>query len=485
MDVVWKSKDELAKFFSVVEGTFVAGLLDNPDFTYTGEGPLVNSQKYGGLEGAAAKHAIIEDLFKAGAGKHATKYKLRDWIFSRQHYWGEPIPVIHCDKDGIVPVPADQLPVELPKVEHYEPTDTGESPLAAMTDWVNVKCPKCGGPAKRETDTMPNWAGSSWYFLRYADPKNDQAFADRAKLDMWSPVTLYNGGMEHTTLHLLYSRFWHKFLYDQGLVPAPEPYAARRSHGMILAPDSHKMSKSRGNVINPDDVIKHYGADALRIYEMFMGPFEDATSWSDERLGGISRFLVRIWKLAQELHDAHNHTPSGQPVEEDAFSTAVDRSTHKTLKKVHGDIESMAFNTMVSALMEHLNYLTSADVKAKLLQPQYAALAWRTLRTLILMIAPAAPHVAEELWHQIGEEGSVHAAAWPKYDPKLIQDDLVELAVQVNGKLRGTITVPVDASEDELKELAAAQESVAKYLDGQTIAKTIVVPRKIVNFVVR
>jgi leucyl-tRNA synthetase len=443
---------------------------------------VVATGEFKGLSLGEAKTAITAKLEQDGIGRKAVNYKLRDWIFSRQHYWGEPIPVVHCDTDGVVPVPEDQLPITLPEVEFYEPTETGESPLAAITDWVNTTCPKCGGPAKRETDTMPNWAGSSWYYLRYIDPHNDKAFADADKLKYWLSVDLYNGGMEHTTLHLLYSRFWHKFLYDEGLVPTAEPYAKRRSHGMILGPDGRKMSKSIGNVINPDQVVERYGADALRLYEMFMGPFEDQTAWSDERLNGVSRFLYRVWTLAQDLmaNDSQSEVSNAGEI-----ALAVDRATHKTLKKVHEDIESMHFNTMVSGLMEYVNTLTAAKTRAELVSPDNAALAQRTLRSLILMLAPVVPHMAEELWHQLGEEGSVHVAAWPAYDPALVKDDLVEIIVQVNGKLRANLVMPVEASDDELTEAAKADAHVAEYLSQGELVKTIVVPRKLVNFVVK
>jgi leucyl-tRNA synthetase len=451
---------------------------------YTGEGILYNSEQFDGLTSQQAKPKITAWLEEKGLAKKMVNYKLRDWIFSRQHYWGEPIPVVHCAKDGVVPVPEDQLPVTLPEVEFYEPTETGESPLAAITDWVNTTCSKCGGPAKRETDTMPNWAGSSWYFLRYIDPHNDQAFADPDKLKYWLQVDLYNGGMEHTTLHLLYSRFWHKFLFDQGLVPTPEPYARRRSHGMVLAPDGRKMSKSIGNVINPDQVIERYGTDAVRLYEMFMGPFEDETAWSDERLNGVSRFLYRVWTLAQDLMANTVQTEVSDGVAGEV-ATAVDRQTHKTLKKVGHDIETMHFNTMVSSLMEYVNFLTAAKTRTELLKPDNANVARRTLRTLILMLAPAIPHMTEELWQQLGEAGSVHVAGWPKYDPALIKDELIEIVVQVNGKLRANLVLPVDASEDELVEAAKADAHVAEYLSGGDLIKTIVVPRKLVNFVVK
>jgi leucyl-tRNA synthetase len=474
--VEWLTKAEAtARVRDELHGyLFAKFVLNKP---YTGDGPLVDAGDFTGLSGHEARQAIIAWLHEEGLGKGKTTYKLRDWIFSRQHYWGEPIPMIHCAKDGVVPVPEDQLPVELPPVEHYEPTDTGESPLALITDWVNVPCPKCGGPAKRETDTMPNWAGSSWYYLRYIDAQNDQAFADPDKLKKWLMVDLYNGGMEHTTLHLLYSRFWHKFLYDQGLVPTSEPYARRRSHGMILSDDGRKMSKSLGNVINPDAVVEKFGADALRLYEMFMGPFDEATSWSDERLAGANRFLYRVWDLAFKLINAQGDEHNG------TFELATDRITHKTLKKVHEDIQDMHFNTMVSALMEYVNYLTKADNQAKLLVDR--ELARRTARYLILMLAPMIPHAAEELWAELGETDSVHVAPWPAYDPELIKDDMATIVIQVNGKVRANIVMPVAATNEQLETAAKADPIVARNLDGQTIVRTIVVPRKIVNFVVK
>jgi leucyl-tRNA synthetase len=476
----WIDRDKVGTLSPVSEIGYIVRWLQVGDHVYTDYGPLINSGKYDGIEGAQAKHAIIQDLESAGAGKIATKYKLRDWVFSRQHYWGEPIPMIHCAKCGVVPVPEDQLPVTLPKVDSYEPTETGESPLAAITDWVNTTCPTCSGPAKRETDTMPNWAGSSWYYLRYIDPKNDQAFADRAKLDYWTPVDLYNGGMEHTTLHLLYSRFWHKFLFDQGLVPTSEPYARRRSHGMVLGPDGQKMSKSRGNVINPDGVIERYGADAIRLYEMFMGPFDEQTAWSDERLSGVSRFLYRVWTLVDTLTvpKTQSATPDG------IFATEVDRATHKALKKVSEDIHSMSFNTMVSTLMEYVNFLQKNQ--AKLASADNTDLADRTVRYLMLMLAPMVPHMTEEIWHEtLRQEGSVHSAAWPLYDPELIKDELISVAVQVNGKLRATVILPVDATDEYLAKAAKADLNVAKYLAAGNIVKTVVVPRKLVNFVVK
>ncbi len=455
------------------------------DDCFTGYAPLINSGQFNGLEGAEAKQAIIKHLEAKGSAKTAVKYKLRDWIFSRQHYWGEPIPIVHCEHCGAVPVPEDQLPITLPDVEHYEPTATGESPLAAITDWVNTTCPKCDGPAKRETDTMPNWAGSSWYYLRYMDAGNNQAFASPEAMKYWGEVDLYLGGMEHTTLHLLYSRFWHQFFYDQGLVPTTEPYAARRGQGIVLAADGRKMSKSIGNVVNPTDIIESYGADTLRLYILFMAPYDETTPWSEERLAGASRFVWRVWALAQELIEAHAFTRAMKPGPGDAFETEVDRATHKAIKKVHDELGGMRFNTAVSALMEYVNFLSGAKTKTRLLEPASAAVAWRALNTLVQLLAPITPHMSEELWQQLGWEGSVHVAGWPKYDPELIKDDVVVIVVQVNGKVRANFAISPDATEAELTEAALADPNVAKYLNDGKLVKTIVVPRKLVNFVVK
>ncbi len=455
------------------------------DQIYAGYGPLINSGEFNGLEGTEAKQAIVRYLEGKGTGKTAVKYKLRDWIFSRQHYWGEPIPIIHCPKCGAVPVPEDQLPVALPDVEHYEPTDTGESPLATIHDWLNATCPQCGGPAKRETDTMPNWAGSSWYYLRYMDPHNDQTFASPEAMEYWGEVDLYLGGMEHTTLHLLYSRFWHQFFYDQGLLPTPEPYAARRGQGIVLAADGRKMSKSIGNVVNPTDIIATYGADTLRLYILFMAPYDETTPWSEERLAGASRFVYKVWNLAQEFIAAHIFTRDMKTTRGDAFETVVDRATHKAIKKIHDDLGGMRFNTAVSALMEYVNFLGEAKTKARLLEPASVALAWRALNTLVQLLAPITPYLSEELWHELGWEGSVHVSGWPEYDPELIKDDFVTIVVQVNGKLRANLVMGTNATEAELAAAAQADPNVAKFLTAGQLIKTIVVPRKLVNFVVK
>ena len=432
------------------------------DLCYAGEGVLVNSGRFDGLKNTEAKSKIIEYLEAQGVARKAVKYRLRDWIFSRQHYWGEPIPIIHCEECGAVPVPEDQLPVVLPKVESYEVGENGESPLAAIDEWVNVECPECGGSARRETDTMPNWAGSSWYYLRYFDANNNQAFADPEKLKYWGSVDMYLGGMEHTTLHLLYSRFWHQFLYDQKLVPTPEPYTARRGQGIVLAADGRKMSKSIGNVINPTDVIAETGADALRLYILFMAPYDESTAWSDEHLSGVSRFLYRVWELFQK------------PIVGSADNLEVDRVMHKTIQKVSEHLEQMRFNTAVSALMECVNSLN----KHKSLTPTVA-------RQLALLLAPFAPHMAEEIWAELGESKSIHLSAWPLFDAELVKDDVVEVAIQVNGKLRGTMPAAADATKEELEEAARLVGSVVKHLDGKEIVKTIVIPGKMVSIVAR
>jgi leucyl-tRNA synthetase len=457
----------------------------SPDELYAGYGILENSGTFNGLEGDKAKRAIVAALEEKGTAKPSVKYKLRDWIFSRQHYWGEPIPVIHCPTDGVVPVPTDQLPVKLPDVEHYEPTETGESPLAAITDWVNVICPKCGGPAKRETDTMPNWAGSSWYYLRYMDAHNSEEFASTAAMDYWREVDLYLGGMEHTTLHLLYSRFWHQFFYDEGLVPTPEAYRARRGQGIVLASDGRKMSKSIGNVVNPTDIIATHGADTLRLYILFMAPYDETTPWSEDRLNGSSRFVYKVWNLVQDLIDAHGPGRGPKQNRGDAFETSVDRAINKTVKKVHDELHEMRFNTAVSALMEYVNFLSEAKTKAELLKPESGAIAWRAVNTLVQLLAPITPHLSEELWRELGWEGSVHVSGWPQYDPELIKDDLVTVVVQVNGKVRANLVTTPDVSEADLSAAAKADPKVAKYLAEGEIIKTIVIPRKIVNFVVK
>jgi leucyl-tRNA synthetase len=435
---------------------------------------MINSGPYNDLPSAEARDRIVQDLVKKGAARERVNYRLRDWIFSRQHYWGEPIPVIHCPKDGAVPVPEKDLPVVLPKVEHYQPTDTGESPLAAIDDWVNVKCPVCGGPAKRETDTMPNWAGSSWYYLRYYDAHNDQAFADPKKLKYWGEVDMYLGGMEHTTLHLLYSRFLHQFFYDQGLVPTPEPYHARRGQGIILAADGSKMSKSKGNVVNPNDVLEAgYGADALRLAIAFLGPYDQTTPWSPETVAGTFRFVQRVWTLVQEFLAAKPGTADNRPL------LSV---THKAIKKVSHDIDKMYFNTAVSALME----LTNQLYKIKQSDGFAAGPSWQfALESLTQLLAPYAPHISEEIWQQLGHRQSVHISPWPAWDDKFLTSDSMTIVVQVNGKVRSQLDLPADSDQKAVVAAAQKDHKVAAYLDGQEIIKTIYVPGKLVSFVVR
>lgn len=471
--LVWEDKDKVYDHIVPDHQKQVWDLLWN-EKALTAEGEMINSGEYDGMPSSEAREKIVKDLEAKGLGKEKVTYKLRDWIFSRQHYWGEPIPIIHCEKCGAVPVPEDQLPVELPPVDHYEPTDTGESPLALIDDWVNVDCPKCGGQAKRETDTMPNWAGSSWYYLRYFDARNDTAFADPEKLKYWGMVDMYLGGMEHTTLHLLYSRFWHQFFYDQGLVPTKEPYFSRRGQGIILAQDGTKMSKSKGNVINPTDIIEAgYGADALRLCIAFLAPYDQTTPWNSEGVAGTHRFLSRVWTLIQEYNEAGDTAGSGQSSRE--LLVAI----NKAIAKVSRDIHEMGFNTAVAALMEYVN--TLYKIKA---EDNYAALEWdQALTSLIQLLAPYAPHIAEELWQERGQEGSVHAASWPVHDEQYLVSDSVTMVVQVNGKVRANLSVPAGSTQDAVEELAKADDKVAGYLEGG-IKKTIFVPNKLINFVV-
>ncbi|MBU4512325.1 class I tRNA ligase family protein [Patescibacteria group bacterium] len=473
------------------------------------EGVMINSDQFNSMSVKKCITEITKWIEKEGAGKKAVNYKLRDWVFSRQHYWGEPIPIIHCKKcasasstpnSGEVPVPEKDLPVVLPKVKNYEPTDTGESPLAAMADWVNTKCPKCGGPAKRETDTMPNWAGSSWYFLRYIDPNNSKALADPKKLKHWMPVDLYNGGMEHTTLHLLYSRFWNKFLYDIGVVPTSEPYAARRSHGMVLAEDSQKMSKSRGNVTNPDELIKKYGADTLRLYEMFMGPFSEAIPWSTENMIGVKRFLDKVWGLQSKvksqtsLKSKVKNLKSSQKskVESKVKNDELTRLVHKTIKKVTEDIENFRFNTAVSALMILTNEFLKQEKLSITVRPR-AQLSVSSSRIrgrvvnyqlLIILLSLFAPHISEELWEGLGNKESIFKQPWPKYDAKLIKEEEIELVIQVNGKVRDKIKVAADINEVEAVKVAKRSPKIQKWTNDKEVRKVIFVRGKLLNIVV-
>ena len=458
---------EFAKKFGCDIVEVVSGGEDVQKAAFTAKdetGILVNSDFLNGLTVKDAIPVITKWLEDKGIGKAKVNYKLRDWVFSRQRYWGEPIPMVWCEHCGWVPLPEDQLPLLLPDVESYEPTDDGESPLSKMTDWVNTTCPHCGGPAKRETDTMPQWAGSSWYFLRYMDPHNDKALASKEALDYWSPVDWYNGGMEHTTLHLLYSRFWHKFLYDIGVVPTKEPYQKRTSHGMILGEGGEKMSKSRGNVVNPNDIVAQYGADTLRLYIMFIGDFEQAAVWSDNAVKGCKRFLDKVWNLAESCSDSLEQT------------SANAASLHKCIKKVADDIEAMKFNTAIAAMMTLVGELqkngcSKGDMKA-----------------LLVMLSPFAPHIAEELWEMLGfaaELGFACQQSWPEYDESKTVASEITLAVQVGGKLRGNITVPADADNDAIVAAALADEKVRRFTDGMTLVKSIVVPGRLVNLIVK
>ncbi|MBR1812243.1 MAG: leucine--tRNA ligase [Lachnospiraceae bacterium] len=449
---------EFAKKFGLPIVEVVAGgNVDEAAFTDVATGKLVNSGFLNGLDVADAKKAITEWLAEKGLGHSKKNFKLRDWVFSRQRYWGEPIPIIKCPKCGFVPVPEEELPLMLPEVENYMPTDNGESPLAHMRDWVETTCPCCGSKAERETDTMPQWAGSSWYFLRYLDPHNNDALASKEALNYWMPVDWYNGGMEHTTLHLLYSRFWHKFLYDQGVVPCPEPYQKRTSHGMILGENGEKMSKSRGNVINPDDIVSEFGADTLRTYEMFIGAFNLAASWSQDGVKGCRRFLDRVWGLSSML------------VNGDAYTADMETKMHQTIKKVSSDFESMKYNTAIAALMSLLNdfYKKGSINKAE-------------FKTFLTLLNPVAPHITEELWQEAGFEGRLYQATWPEYDEAKTIEKTVEVAVQVNGKIRGYIQIAPDADKDTA--IAAGKEAVKDRLTG-TIVKEVYVPGRLVNIV--
>lgn len=455
---------EFAKKFDlpiieVVKG----GNVQEEAYTDCAKGIMVNSGMLDGLTVDEAKKKIIDWLTSEGKGHSKVNYKLRDWVFSRQRYWGEPIPMVYCEKCGYVPIDEKDLPLRLPMVESYEPTDNGESPLAKMTDWINTTCPCCGGKAKRETDTMPQWAGSSWYYLRYMDPHNKNAIASKEALNYWSPVDWYNGGMEHTTLHLLYSRFWHKFLYDIGVVPTPEPYAKRTSHGMILGENGEKMSKSRGNVVNPDEIVDEYGADTMRLYEMFIGDFEKAAPWSKASIRGCRRFVERYWNLQSVLIDGDKIRPE------------LEGAFNKAIKKVGEDIENIKFNTAIATLMALINDISNVKSINK-----------EELRVFSILLNPFAPHVTEEVYEacKLGN-GILAEAEWPEYDESKCVDESVEIVVQVNGKIKAKLNIPVDADKDAVLDLAKNDENVKKAIDGMKIIKEIVVPKKIVNLVVK
>lgn len=453
---------EFAKKFNlpiieVVKGSEVG--VENEAFTDCATGVMTNSSFLTGMSVEEAKKAITEWLTKEGKGHEKVNFKLRDWVFSRQRYWGEPIPIVKCEKCGYVPLDESELPLTLPNVESYEPTDTGESPLAKMTDWVNTTCPCCGGLAKRETDTMPQWAGSSWYFLRYCDPHNDKELISKEAAEYWTPVDWYNGGMEHTTLHLLYSRFWHKFLYDIGVVPTSEPYKKRTSHGMILGENGEKMSKSRGNVVNPDEIVDAYGADTMRLYEMFIGDFEKAAPWNSDSIKGCKRFIEKYWNLQEKVKDGNEYSPEHEAL------------MHKTIKKVTYDIDNLKANTAIASMMTLVNEFSQKGCnKAE-------------LKTLTILLNPFAPHVTEEMWQIMNFGGMVNEAQWPTYDEEKTKENSVEIVIQVMGKVRSKLTIPVDMPKDEVLAAAKADAKIAELLDGKEIKKEIYVPGKLVNFV--
>ena len=456
---------EFAKKFGLpIVEVIAGGNVEEEAFTDVQTGTLVNSGFLNGMSVAEAKKAIISWLVEKGLGEAKKNFKLRDWVFSRQRYWGEPIPIVHCPKCGMVPMDEKDLPLLLPDVEHYDLTDDGESPLAAISDWVNTTCPCCGGPAKRETDTMPQWAGSSWYYLRYTDPCNDKELASKEALDYWTPVDWYNGGMEHTTLHLLYSRFWHKFLYDIGVVPTKEPYTKRTSHGMILGEGGIKMSKSRGNVINPSDVIREYGADTMRTYIMFIGDFEKPASWAANSVKGCKRFLDKIWALSETVND-----------EATEYSNVNENIIHKTIRKVSSDIDQLKANTALAQLMTCVNQLSEKGCNRA------------ELKTLLQLVSPFAPHITEELWQQKGFEGLCSLSTWPIYDENKCKDQELTIAVQINGKTRGTVQAPADVDNDSMIELIKSDEKMQKAISraGSQIIKTIVVKNKLVNLIVK
>ena len=453
--------DFAKKFDLPIIEVVAGGNVQEAAFTDVATGTLVNSGFLNGLEVADAKVAMVKFLEEKGIGVEKTNFKLRDWVFSRQRYWGEPIPLVNCERCGWVAIPESQLPVELPDVDSYEPTANGESPLSLMTDWVNCKCPECGGNAQRETDTMPQWAGSSWYFLRYCDPHNDNNLASLEALKYWMPVDWYNGGMEHTTLHLLYSRFWSKFLYDIDAVPHKEPYLKRTSHGMILGENGEKMSKSRGNVVNPDDIVNDYGADTMRLYEMFIGDFEQSAPWNTQSIKGCKRFLERFYNLL-DMAEGEGVTPE------------LEKHIHKLIKKVTDDIDSMKFNTAIAAMMGTLNTVYEVGKITK-----------DDLTVLTKLLSPFAPHVAEEMYSVLGNEGFVSLAEWPKYDESKTSDDTVEMPVQVNGKVKSVITVAKDLTKEDILSVARSDEKVLAAISGKTVVKEIVVPGKIVNIVVK
>ncbi len=453
---------EFAKKFNIEMIPVIEGSnIENSAFTETNEGMLINSEFLNGLSVDDAKEKMYKYIEEKEIGYKKTNYKIRDWVFSRQRYWGEPIPLVYCEHCGWVPLEEKDLPLVLPNVDNYEPTDNGESPLSKIDDFVHTKCPKCGRDAKRETDTMPQWAGSSWYYLRYTDPHNDQTIASKENLDYYIPVDWYNGGMEHTTLHLLYSRFWHKFLYDIGVVPTKEPYMKRTSHGMILGDNNEKMSKSRGNVVNPDDIVRDFGADTLRCYEMFIGDFEKSAPWSENGVKGCRKFLDKVWRT-QELVDG------------DSNFEKMETLVHQTIKKVSEDYENLKFNTAIAQLMTLLNEFNNLD---KISKEQF--------KVFLILLNPVCPHITEEIWQRMGYEGYVHEANWPEYDESKTILDVIELPIQINGKLRATVEIDREASEDEVFEKAKEDDVVTKYLEGKNVVKKIYVKSRIFNIIVK
>ena len=455
---------DFAKKFNLPIIEVVSGGKDVQEEAYTDvyKGNMVNSEFLNGLPVKEAIPTMIEWLEKQGLGKRKVNFKLRDWVFSRQRYWGEPIPLVHCDKCGWVPIPESELPLELPEIETFEPGENGESPLAKAYDWIETTCPCCGGKAQRETDTMPQWAGSSWYFLRYMDPHNDEALASKEALEYWSPVDWYNGGMEHTTLHLLYSRFWHKFLYDIGVVPTKEPYMKRTSHGMILGENNEKMSKSRGNVVNPDEVVEEFGADAFRTYEMFIGAFDQSTPWSQQGLKGCYKFLERVWNLQSIVND------------EEGYSADLEKNMNKTIKKVGEDFERMKFNTAIATMMSLVNDFSK---KGSVTKGEY--------KTLITLLNPVAPHMTEELWLTYGNGELLSLQPWPKYDEGKTVDDEIEIVVQINGKIKDKLMIPAGLDKDGTQEAAMNTEKIKGLIEGKNVVKVIAVPGKLVNIVVK
>ena len=454
---------EFARAFNLPIVEVVAGgNIEEEAYTDIENGVMVNSDFLNGMQVGDAKEAITARLVEKGIGEAKVNYKLRDWVFSRQRYWGEPIPLVHCDECGWVPIPESELPLLLPEVESYQPTETGESPLAKMTDWVNTSCPKCGGKAERETDTMPQWAGSSWYFLRYTDPHNNDTLASKENLEYWTPVDWYNGGMEHTTLHLLYSRFWHKFLYDIGVVPTSEPYLKRTSHGMILGENNEKMSKSRGNVINPDDIVGEFGADTLRLYEMFIGDFERSVPWSTSGVRGCRRFLDRLWRIQEFLE------------EDEDISSQLETNIHKTIKKVSEDYENLKYNTAIAAMMTLVN-----DFYA------FGRVTRGDFNVLLMLLNPVAPHITEELWSIYNSNSRLTDQKWLEWDESKTVEDIVEIAVQVNGKVRGKVVLSTNAAQEEARAAAMEDEKVKSFCEGKQIVKVIYVPGRILNIVVK